>query len=726
MKAITLMSARIVAAAAMTAMAACQPTPDLYTFAESDTAEEVGNVFVSAYPAVAWSDIKDKLEPKHNLTTEQAKAIAAQATQVQVAQFLSTFSAGLALGLPTHSNQKTTTLAADGTETTTGTRVRGSGPIPASSGITATSIPDTALTPDYAKVLPGLGIDANTLLSAGTAVYQTAQILDNQISKSIYPTGYQVHLVTVQVNLQPRRRDYAYDAYVDLSFLPGDWQTALKSAGDVNTKADALPPIIVYPLIITDALETTSVGRSIETIRQAALQLSGIVYNVGASAGIGGSSDKLDSVLGADKNSLMTVGRVSDHTLRVRLGAHNSGSSGNAMVPRTHNVSVVVLTRWDGAKVEDDKAVRLKTLSLISETTFTSAKTGKDLQSGRIRSPASLAGEVAWTAGRYGQDKIVLGCAASKTAENTVVLPTERGAKLAKTDEIAADVQKSLLTALRALDRGDYVTFQRCFGIDDNLSVDQQMTLRRLIAKLMEIQSSSRYSKMMIALRGKAKPELPPEDQIVTIRDDNKKTSVVLRRGEGLDASLAAYLILADTSKSHKLIASAISIEKEGAVVEASFPSLSQLSITDDKLAAKPLRLTIGEDGKTQKDYAVVKYKADPEPAPENPVKATQAIILADQNGVGRFSLQLGKIPDGISGPLKLLVSGADIRADSSIGAPGPSADGINIAANGSVTLLAGNLTPTRPVVVTTIDVNKKPVGAPITLTVFSSGASKN
>ncbi len=76
-------------------LSGCESIPNLFSKKGADTAEEVANIYVSAYPAIPWADIGDKLEPKHNLTTEQARGMAAQTTQVQVSQFLSTFAAGL-------------------------------------------------------------------------------------------------------------------------------------------------------------------------------------------------------------------------------------------------------------------------------------------------------------------------------------------------------------------------------------------------------------------------------------------------------------------------------------------------------------------------------------------------------------------------------------------------------------------------------------------------------
>src|SRR5205085_3330946 len=73
-------------------------------------------------------------------------------------------------------------------------------------------------------------------------------------------------------------------------------------------------------------------------------------------------------------------------TLRVRLGAENSGSSGLAMVPRSYNISVVALTRIDAA--DDSKTVTQ--LSVVAHTTIFDEK-GKALESGISRNREQLA-----------------------------------------------------------------------------------------------------------------------------------------------------------------------------------------------------------------------------------------------------------------------------------------------------------------------------------------------
>ena len=292
---------------------------------------------------------------------------------------------------------------------TTGLRTTGSGSAPASSGIASSTIVDASLASDLSRSPAALGIDGSTMLTAATGLYQQAKILDNQISKAIRPRGYRAHLLTFQVNLQPVRRDLPYDTYLNVSLAPGTWEEALGTSpnnGSANGAVSSmLPVVIVHPLVITDALEASSVGRSVELIKQAALSIAGVVGTVGVNAGVSGGTDSLDSTVNLDKNSLVTLGRVNDSTLRIRLGAANGGVRKFSMVSRTYNVSVVVLTR-DGSGVNQS----IGSLSVVARSTLVDAVTGRELDGGGGRARARLIPKVNDLVTEYWGSGIVATC----------------------------------------------------------------------------------------------------------------------------------------------------------------------------------------------------------------------------------------------------------------------------------------------------------------------------
>ena len=691
-------------------VASCDSMPRLYSSAQPETAEQAANVFVSAYPSVPWRDIKDKLEPGHNLTIDAAKLLAITSTQSQISQFLSTFAVGLGIGLPNRSGSTTTTIGADGKETTSGTRTYGSGTPPTSSGVTSTTIADTALAPDFAKALTGAGIDANTLLEASTGLFHQARILDNQISKQYEPMGYSAQLITFQINLQPVRRDVAFDAYVNISLFPASFSKAVANGASVAEDAGALSPIIVYPLVITDALESSTTGRSIEVMRQAALGVAGIVGSTGLSFGLSNGSNQLDSVVGSEKSSLVTVGRVSDHTVRVRLGAPNSPSSRYALIPRTYNLSLVVFVKRGSAERYKEGVI-----SAITETSLYPVNGGDPLASSRLKWAPELAKQVSGKLKQYGF---------------TLSHPEQCAAGAIADPGVTAE-QLALLDLLRAVDRADYVRVFKCLDMPDGkIPTERELTLRRLLAELIEIQTTSRYSKLNIAIKGDTRAMLPDAGQFAMFSDDGKaKSTLVLRGGAGLsENSLRAEIFVEPNSTSQtkctkancagKLVPVSLAVNGDGAEIVVTLPSLSQLGLELSKkcLQGAPVRVYIaGNDtcGKpmdgcaeltmpTCKAFRSISYAAliaaptkEVEASP-NLISSSSALVIADSLGNGRVQIVIGELPDKLKAvkEITLIIKGADAREDKTLGTPRMTAKGSVVAPSSTIPLVLGNLSP--------------------------------
>src|SRR5271156_559136 len=152
--------ARGAATALLLAAAGCQPAPPLTQHTEVKFSEDAADIYVSALPPVPWSSISSKLVSNNALTAVTARALAAQTTEVQVGQFLSSFAAGLNVGLP----------GAKGAAAT----------VPSSSGVPTATLPSGAPVPSLTTAPLATQVDGGTLITAGTALFQLAQILDNQ------------------------------------------------------------------------------------------------------------------------------------------------------------------------------------------------------------------------------------------------------------------------------------------------------------------------------------------------------------------------------------------------------------------------------------------------------------------------------------------------------------------------------------------------------------------
>ena len=92
----------------------------------------------------------------------------------------------------------------------------------------------------------------------------------------------------------------------------------------------------------------------------------------------------IDSGTGLDLNSVLTVARVSANTLRVRLGAMQQGSTEYAMIPRTHNVTVLVMLPPGAAGY----------LQLMARTTMVDVHTGAALPDRTSEEVETLLAEV--------------------------------------------------------------------------------------------------------------------------------------------------------------------------------------------------------------------------------------------------------------------------------------------------------------------------------------------
>jgi hypothetical protein len=742
----------------------CQTTPTLNEVRRVRSSEEVANVFVSAYPAVPWSAIASKLEPKNNLSIADARALAAVSTQSQVMQFMSTFAAGLALGLPSKSSTSTTSTQTDGTSVTIASRKLEPGAVPVSAGATLPPLTNSQLLPDFAKSVPAVPIDGTTSLMNGVGLYQLAQILDNQISNAITPQGYTAYLTTFQVNLQPLARNLPYDAYVNLTMMPASLRKAVGTSGSLSSSTDELAPIIVYPLIISDAMESSTVGRSIDVIRQAALSLSGIVNNIGLNTGFSGASDHLDTLLGLDRNSLVTVGRISDHSLRIRLGAQQQGSRQLALVPHTQNISVVIFTKDD-----DNTEKQIDKLSVITEVSFADAATGYILPSER-NTPEGIArlnDQVIGVLKVY-QFEFRNECRREGMAPVDLLRAMDRSDYIG----IVQCLQKSDLQAMNSNVTSRIKSyFSKPVGDDKNFSpgntsentaeeksnskksiaellgkneitVSDEVEFKRMVAELMTLQSNSRFSKFLVQL-GKYKKNnvvLPDHEQLLIINDDGDSLKVTLRGGANLGQnSIKARMYIPWQDGYVPVIPTLLSVDN-GADVNLEFPSLAGNKLTqasgghtgsggNQKQAPVNFELTYVDAPTDKGDGKVVKYlnsvivSKERQKSIKSPVSISSTALVADSGGFAQVELTVGQWDAKKSGDLAVQVTGAEIAGTVPAIQIDAKRRALPLIASSSVTLKLANVTPGQLVHIQTI-ANSDAVGSTITLPVTAQGSN--
>ncbi len=326
---------------------------------------------VFAQPAVPWAAYKDSLKANFSLNAQSALTEVLPITSARRDAVSSTVRLQAQLGFPTATQNRTTTsaTAADGTRATTVNDVlaEATGTAP-----TAAALPAAGTPPEYTPPTESLRVDPILRYYAATALNQEVQLLNKYLdSLDKLSSRFEAYVVRLQVTLQPRRRDWAYDAYTDVVFStkqlgdPGlpplptdptpavmktlrpeqiDYSRGQKPPVDLqNVASRTSPDLIVLPMLVTDSVEAMMRQRSVDQLRELGLALSGMVKGVGVGANIGNTVQRLEELLGKDLNATMTVGRLDRDSIRVRFGAQHQGRSDFAIVPRNHTVTALVL-----------------------------------------------------------------------------------------------------------------------------------------------------------------------------------------------------------------------------------------------------------------------------------------------------------------------------------------------------------------------------------------------
>ena len=338
---------RSLAILAVLTTAACSVVDSVYTGTRAEDLRDAGSVHLSVLAVAPWSEYVAAMQPNFQLTADGALARVAADSRWATEDRSSIAQLGQqALALDRASNGarplEVPALRPPGTNG----EVNGHGngapapiPPPASPGQESATGPDAMLR-----------------YTAATALFQEVQLLNRYIRDAAIPNGYRPYLVRVQVSLMPSRRHAPYDTYTTLSFfIPGDLRAPAPvepAAGEVQ--ADTTEPVFrepfgngpkVLPLLVTDNLEAGIQSRSFERIRSLIyswVEFPGDTVVQEMVTGLLHGALR-EQVLGRDLNSLLTVARLSENTLRIRIGAVQEATANYAMVPRNHNITLLLM-----------------------------------------------------------------------------------------------------------------------------------------------------------------------------------------------------------------------------------------------------------------------------------------------------------------------------------------------------------------------------------------------
>jgi hypothetical protein len=391
----------------------------------------------------------------------------------------------------------------------------------------------------------------------------------------------------------------------------------IKDIKDINIKTW---PAIVLPLFATDSLEGTLHSRSLDAIRQLAFALSFQTKGVGGEVQAQKLREELLSVMGMDINSLMTVSRVTDSSIQVRLGAARHPTAGHAMIPRTHYITCLLMVPKELA--EEKKYI--PQVKVLAKSIFRDIKNGKPLPTRNL-----------------GDEK----------REMRRILRRKYGWKL-------LDGETSDL--FRYLFLNDYAGFfETLKKIDEVKGSHVRSFAREIWLHFIENCGRSEIAASTFDLPRPIKPELPPEIcQTVLLLDDGKTTTTgYLLGGRGMIPSrMSAQLKLRlESGDQLPFMATDVKVGPGGKDPVLLFPSLKAWNISDMKCKGSRLEgseiiishtrgrwNTIDKDVE-ERTYKTVLYrgKEPPKPVPLNFTLRAPVDSVVAKGGAGQLKLFL-------------------------------------------------------------------------------------
>ncbi|PVM90295.1 hypothetical protein [Caulobacter endophyticus] len=700
-------------------------------------ADEAGSTHVTIMSITPWEAVRADLQPKFPLTEAEALAKVIPSTALSQKRALDVVALTLQAAAPTVAQ---TTVATSKTDTDGVTTTNSQTDTTRASGdLSQVAKPD--LIAGTASGLAGApdgwvatGSDPMLTYLAAAALKQEAALISRYIEDAAIAKGGRAFVVRLQVSNLPLRRNLPYDVYTNISFLDGDLTPPQPDKNGFVDTGTGCRNLGVMPLLVTDNLEGILSSDSTQNVRQLGLSLLAMLNATGLSVGARKTADDLEQRLGKDLNSLFTVGKLSNDTVRVRFGASSNTTSKWSMAPRTQNVSLVVVAMPCGQS-EDTRAI-----TAVARTDYINAISGKPLPQ---RPAVQYAAWRKQVLGDYGlsEEEIAVNGTFTKARE----LETAR-----------AGVLEHLVIA--ATD-GKWETFRAdaAQAFYSNSKLDVTPRLVGLYSDFAAWKRVNRFSHTLLKFDMTTPVGvLPPTDQTVLLSVGKAGATARLQQGGGLaNRKLGAQLVSGATV----IPASSVTTSSGGATVEASFPALTEYGLTDSSpgevrlfalengiafdvrngvagAGADPNCLKV-ENGRNLLAstpgcpvvYRQVKFTAPPpekDPSPPFSLALSTDMVLAAQDGQGRLVVRAAKT-DGKDGPVFLSVSGGDIAAVSNmVGAPLASTDGRwQISAAGSASLSLHNLAPGRTLQLGLVNDKGKAVDKPQTVWILASGAGK-
>lgn len=511
--------------------------------------EPYGTVNVAVTMVAPWEEYPAGLTANFPLTPQEALSKVIPRTGLLEEKLIDALGFTARVGLPQSSESLTRTTTATNEETTTKEeRVEKKEP---------GQIPPAGKAPGSDKAIKDLAgvADSDRRLAkdpileytAATALYQEVQLLNRYVTDAALRHNMKPYIVRLQIGAVPFKRDQGYDLYTKVGFFPKD------KGKDGKTYA-----AFVLPLLVTDNLEGMLSSRTQDVIRQLSLAVTFMKAGIGGAAGVDRLKEDYQNEVFSEMNSLFTVGRVTNNTIAARFGAVREGKDRYETIPRTHNVTLILMVPQDFPKDKTSSEVRV-----VARTTARLAQTGQEIRH----------------QGRYDRQDTVADLI-EDFFPNKKEFDRNKQCTDIEDDKKEAPCTQALLELVWM---NDFDEFHRYLKADDQSGWYKYIGRfeRDLWMDIVNSLDKSHYAGVRFQLPNSSKIELPKKSQTIFLVDDGKTaTQATLHGGVGLNAgSFGVRLDLKLEGGTVIPIAGTLTPGPKGSNATLTFPSLAAWKI---------------------------------------------------------------------------------------------------------------------------------------------------
>ncbi len=614
-----------------------------------DNRGEAGVILLSVNSTIPWSEASTEMAPEFDLANGDAalKKVIRSTARVQQ-QILDTFGVGLGIGL----------------------------------GQTSTA-PDAPTTPPSNSTPPTLtggqddiGVDPFLEYKAAQSLYQYVKLLNAEVRNAAIRKGYVPHIVMLKLTPMLYRRNLSYDIHATISFF----HTKLSPAPDHK-----LPYVV--PILATDNLERAIKSSVVEVSRQVGLALNAMISGTGANLSLAKLNRNLHAIEASDFNSLLTVGRLTDNSLYIRLGAASQATARFAAIGKTYDIATLVLVPHEYYK-SCNRQGEVPTLSIISRTELRNAFTGEQLNETPQHIQIDKFEESLRPVLKVNPDAL-------KAWDKKT--PDEKYASLTK---LAAEVHKS-----------DWNGFETAAKKEGGICKLPDVYLKPLWHVIAGITADSSFKSASVQL--KSLPSLKIPSQTAILRDYGEKgMEVVLRNVSGAHTGAVTGRLVYESGE--EFPAETITVEPDAQLLRLRFvsPKPWKLDPKGSSLCIKASECHWGNacpENDLQDCYPVAYLPVlpVPPPLPSLDLRQTLKVIVANK-GKGDTTIFIDRLEED---SVELTVEGARIvSANDDSNKPIPvSKQRVMLNADTSVNLSLDNLRPGIKVTIKATGLKKAP-----------------